>query len=230
MPDLERLDFQRSIDLVDYARAAGGYRPLPRDSTATLAVLEHPHTLDRIAVARFKDGVWVYARLDGYTPRGADEPAERAEARVRTCIERARDKGTIAQFVQSTQRVLGRDEVSAERVREHLRAWQEAQRALESPGRSRAAPSRSEPTANPEAHVRRRLDNWFPSPSAAPASAPGVRERQPTATQRLERSPQDASRALHLHQARTDWEKHLSAEHARALGLPVRGRGPERGR
>ena len=40
----------------------------------------------------------------------------------------------------------------------------------------------------------------------------------------------DVERSLRLQHAHTDWHQHLSAEHARALGLALRGRGPERGR
>jgi len=212
MPDLELERFQRTLNLVDYARSTG-YQPMPRDSSPLRAtVLEHPDTHDRIAVARGQHGTWLYARLDGYTPRGAEEPPEQAYARLRECILRARDKGSIVEFVQSTQRVLGRDEVGLDRVREHLRAWDQAQRALEGQGRER---SRSQLEPDPA------WSGEAPFGTRATVAEGRGSPRTP--------SPQEVDHQLRRAQARTDWHQHLSPEHARALGLPASKRGPERG-
>jgi hypothetical protein len=259
MPDLELLAFQRTINLAEYARAAAGYQPCARDSTSRLAVLEQPLAADRIAVARAQGGAWVYARLEDYTLRAPEEAADRAYARLRECAQRARDRGTIVEFVQSTQRVLGRDEVSLERVREHLRAWEHARRALEAPREQRM-------TVEGARHaLHRRLGDWLPSPPPGQPAFSDVQDRlrrwqeaqraidrqlvrdselprgpaqslagaaaAPARTsQTRERGQPDVERSLRPHQARTDWQQHLSAEHARALGLEPRSRGPERGR
>jgi len=227
MPDLELLTFQRTINLAEYARAAAGYQPCARDSTSRLAVLEQPLAADRIAVARAQGGAWVYARLDGYALRAAEEAADRAYARLRECAQRARDRGTIVEFVQSTQRVLGRDEVSLERVREHLRAWEHARRALEAPREQRMA------VEDARHAIHRRLGDWVPSRDPVFSEVQDRlrrwREAERVIDLKIARGS-DVERSLRLHQARTDWQQHLSAEHARALGLDPRSRGPERGR
>ena len=128
MADLELELLQRSIHLADYARSVG-YEPRPRDSTPGVTLLEHPQTHDRVAVARAESGQWIFASLPYYTPRGGEEPADRYRERLRDCIVRTPDQGWVVEFVQHYERVSGRPEPSVDEVREHLRAWQEVERA-----------------------------------------------------------------------------------------------------
>src|SRR2546430_1122258 len=128
MPDLDLDSLKRSIDLTQYARSIG-YQERPRDNVPGITVLEHERLADRIAIARLASGS-IYARIPDYATRGAGESDELARLRLRDCITRSNDTGSIVEFVRSSERRAGRGEPDAERVREHLTAWQEVARAV----------------------------------------------------------------------------------------------------
>jgi hypothetical protein len=136
-PELER--FERTIDLVEYAKRAG-YEPWPNDGACGLSVLDHPRG-DRIVVARSPDGPWIYASVADYAPSTPGEPAEHALARLRHCIAGSTDKGSVVEFVQQRDAGLGRVEVSLERVRDRLRAFRATGAPLEFDGSLRRLPA-----------------------------------------------------------------------------------------
>jgi hypothetical protein len=175
-PELER--FQRTIDLVEYAKKAG-YEARPHDGAPGLTVLDHPNR-DRIVVARSPDGPWIYASVPDYVPRGSGEPEAQAVARLRHCIHRTTDKGSIVEFVQERDSAR-RGEVSLERVRERLRAFEAIGLALDSDGALRPPPygqGRKGPTdpardgpqtvVRPDPELHRRRYDWTPPPPGGP--------------------------------------------------------------
>jgi hypothetical protein len=156
-PELEQ--FKRSIDLVEYAKKAG-YEPRAQDGAHGLTVLDHPNR-DRIVVARSPSGPWVYASVTDYEPRAPGEPAADAPSRLRHCIDRAKDKGSIVEFVQQRDWTARRGEVPLEHERERLRNFLAAghpldfEGALQPPpyasGRERSAdPAKGGPRPGPE--------------------------------------------------------------------------------
>jgi hypothetical protein len=120
-PDPELEQFKRSIDLVDYAKKAG-YEPRPNDGAHGLTVLDHPNR-DRIVVARSPGGPWIYASVTDYEPRAPGEPAADALSRLRHSIDRAKDKGSIVEFVRQRDWTARRGEVPLELARERLREF-----------------------------------------------------------------------------------------------------------
>jgi hypothetical protein len=163
-PSLEAL--KRAIDLADYARSVG-YVERPRDSIPGIVVLERARSGERIAVARLAEG-GIYARISNYALRAPAEPDESARSRLRECIIRSSDTGSIVEFVRSRARMARQPEPDLERVREHLAAWQELARslgpALESKdlsqrigeGRTRAESARQSTASE----VEERLARW----------------------------------------------------------------------
>jgi len=121
-PELE--EFKRRIDLVEYARKSG-YEVHPSESNERLTFLEHPHG-DRIVVARNPSGQWIYASVNDYEPRSANESPQHALQRLRDSIARTMEKGTIVEFVQHRDYTVALPPVSLEVVRERLRAYTEA--------------------------------------------------------------------------------------------------------
>jgi hypothetical protein len=221
MPDLELQGLQRSVNLLEYARAAG-YQPNPRESSPGLTMLEHPQSGDRVAVARTQHGQWIYASLTDYKPRGPDEPPEQARERLRDSIARTLDKGSVLEFAQHCQRTAGRPEPSPEQAREHLRAWLETELGLGRGGR--LPPERAASPTPPNAAdkspatgerggdglpraaelLNRRIGDWRPSPVPAAVGQDEVQERL--------RRWQEAQRAIDLKLAR-----------ARELARPPQG-------
>jgi hypothetical protein len=211
---------KRDLQLAEYAQKRG-YRPSPTGSTPGVTVLEHPTSRDRVAVAKTQDGQWIFAALRDYKtppPREGQAP-DLTRERLRDCIARTRDKGSVVEFVQHCERVAGRPEPSVDQVREHLRQWQERQRAIElgarstAEGRSQGDPlgSPSSPPGGPAialperaddrlrispapADLRHRIGDWSSSPATLHPSEAEVRERK----QRWH----DAQRAISLKLAR----------------------------
>src|SRR5882672_6419344 len=115
-PDPELEQYKRTIDLLVYAKTAG-YEPRPRDGAPGLTVLDHPNR-DRIVVARSPSGPWIYASVPDYAPRAPGEPATDALSRLRQCIDRAKDRGSIVEFVQPRDGRAPRGDVWRELARE----------------------------------------------------------------------------------------------------------------
>jgi hypothetical protein len=118
-PELEL--FEHAVDLADYAKRAG-YELRPQDGAPGLTVLDHPNR-DRIVVGQHPNGLWVYASVPDYTRRAPGEPAAEALARLRSAIDRSRDKGTIVEFVQQRDPTAGRGVVPLDQVRDRLRSF-----------------------------------------------------------------------------------------------------------
>ena len=176
-PELER--FQRTTDLVEYAKRAG-YEARPHDGAPGLTVLDHPNR-DRIVVARSAASPWIYASVPDYVPRAPGEPEAQALARLRHCIDRSTDKGSIVEFVRERGSAARPGEVSLERVRERLRAFHatglglDVDGALRPPlyGRGREGPTdptRDGPQAGgrPDPELHRRRYDWTPPPPGGP--------------------------------------------------------------
>src|SRR5208283_5023183 len=119
--DPELQECKRTIDLLEYVKRAG-YEARRGDGGRGLTVLDHPNR-DRIVVAKSPSGVWIYASVPDYEPRAAAEPPERAFERLRACIARSRDKGSIVEFVQERDGTARVGEVGLETVRERLREY-----------------------------------------------------------------------------------------------------------
>jgi len=121
MADSEFEGFTKRIHLVAHATKSG-YGPCPRERFAGIALLEHPETRDRIAVARTTDGVWIYASLAECAPAFPEESPDETRRRLREGIARTADKGTVIEFEQRLARIGGLGDLSLEHVRERLRA------------------------------------------------------------------------------------------------------------
>ena len=74
-------------------------------------------------VAQSPSGPWIYASVADYRLRAPTESTEQAFARLRDCIDRAKDRGSIVEFVQNRDWTARPGEVPLERVRERLRKW-----------------------------------------------------------------------------------------------------------
>jgi hypothetical protein len=167
MPDLELDALQRSVDLARYARSMG-YEDRPRDNISGVTVLEHSRSHDRIAVAQFAQG-GIYARITDYHPRGPDESDDRARLRLRDCIARSPETGTVVDWVQHREREAGRPDLTPGQLREYLRTWQQVQRALEPAGPGLRI--------SPHQPLDRRLVDWVPAPSPSSSSEFQVPDR-----------------------------------------------------
>lgn len=159
-PELEL--FKRTINLVQYATKAG-YELRPRDGAPGLTVLEHPNR-DRIVVAQDPTGPWIYASVPDYALRAAGEPTAHALSRLRHCIDRAKDKGSIVEFVQERDPRARGNEVPPERVRERLREFRATGLPLDFEG-----PLRPPPSAIDRNHeLNQRRYDWSPPVPNAP--------------------------------------------------------------
>jgi hypothetical protein len=118
-PELELL--KRAIDLPDYAKRAG-YELRPQDGAPGLTVLDHPNR-DRIVVGQHPNGPWIYASVPDYTLRAPGEPAAEALARLRSAIDRSKDKGTVVEFVQQRDPFARRGDVPLDQIRDRLRTF-----------------------------------------------------------------------------------------------------------
>ncbi len=252
--DSELEHFKRTIDLVEYAKKTG-YELRPVDGGTGVVLLEHPNR-DRIAVAQRPNGAWIYASVTDYEPRGAAESPDSAARRLRACIARARDKGSIVEFVQERDWTARRGEVSVERVRERLRAYRDSGLPLDFEGPLH--PPRMDDASRKRELNQRRYD-WTPSPIAPPETEVERRLRRWNAAdrslderrgERADSSPRDAkppraveravgvppmagdrrpgsARETELGQRRYDWAPPVDVAAAMARR---RDRGPERGR
>ncbi len=180
-PELER--FKRTMDLVDYAKRSG-YEARPQEGAPGLTVLDHPNR-DRIVVAQNPAGRWIYASVPDYVPRVPGEPEAQALARLRHCIDRSTDKGSIVEFVQERDWTARRGEVPLERVRERLRAFHATGLGLDVDGPLRPPPygrGREGPTdptrvgphagGRPDPDLNRRRYDWTPPPPGGPQETP----------------------------------------------------------
>ena len=168
--DSELEHFKRTIDLVEYAKKTG-YEVRAIDVPKDVVFLQHPNR-DRIVVAQRPNGAWIYASVTDYEPRSAAESPESAARRLRDCIERARDKGSIVEFVQARDWTARRGEVPLERVCERLRTYRDSGLPLDFEGplhppridkrelNQRGYDGTAAPIAPPEAEVEQRLRRW----------------------------------------------------------------------
>jgi hypothetical protein len=212
-PELEQ--FKRTIDLVEYAKSAG-YEARLDAVGRNLTVLEHANR-DRIVVAQHPDGRWIYASVADYARRAPGESDQQARARLRACIDRSEEKGSVVEFVQSRERAAYRREVPLEQVRHRLReframgaalAFETALRSVtdastrgRSPVASRAGTQGDERVASHEAssqrinpELNRRRYDWTPPTPDRPRQAEVEqrirrwREADAVVAQRLERA------------------------------------------
>jgi hypothetical protein len=241
MPDLDLESVKRSVDFVEYARSMG-YQEKPGDAVPGITVLEHERLRDRIAVARLAGG-GIYARIPDYTTRAPGEPGELARQRLRDCITRSSDAGSIVEFVQSNQRRAGRPEPDLERVCEHLTAWQSIARGLPRGAQHPAGPNvlnkrigdwgPSPPSHDPPAvsEVQARLQRWKDAQSVIDRKlARGSELAAPSVSKSPSRAA-DRSARSELGLRRYDWSPAPQSHPASHLGSTRRGRGgPEHGR
>jgi hypothetical protein len=139
--------------------------------------------------------VWIYATMNAYEPLPGESP-DTASQRMRECIHRAADKGSIVEFVQHRDWTARQSEVPLEVVRERLRHYRDTGRLLDSEGplTGPAAVRIGQPGVDPasdvkravagrvgtdeiargadgreaKAELNRRRYDWMPSPPAPP--------------------------------------------------------------
>jgi len=218
-PELEQ--FKRTIDLVDYAKKAG-YEPRPNDGAHGLTVLDHPNR-DRIVIARSPSGPWIYASVTDYAPRAPAEPAEQALSRLRHCIDRAKDKGSIVEFVQQRDWTARRGEVPLEHARERLREFRATGRPLDFEGALRPPPYASghERSADPP------RDGQGPGAPVAPGEVIARRSNPDLNQRRYDWSPPvpNAPRETEVDQRLRRWREAQAAVDLKVRG-PGEGAGP----
>jgi hypothetical protein len=227
MPDHDLESLKRSIDLVEYTRTLG-YQDRPRDSVPAITVLEHPASGDRLAVARLESG-GIYARLPDYALRREDESEDLARRRLRDCISRASDTGSIVELVRTEERRAGRPEPDLEAVRLRLAFWELSHERARADG----VPSPATAVFPSPAQVQERIDKWHEAQRVLDRKLAHVADRSaqgaPFAARAAERRPQSE-----LEQRRYDWSPPVSVPAperglAQTLG-PRRGRDEDRGR
>ncbi len=240
-PELEA--FKRTIDLPEYAKRAG-YEPCPHGGIKDFIFLEHPNR-DRIVVARSPSGHWIYSSVNSYEPREKRESAEHALQRLRGCILREQDRGSIVDFVRHRDWTARAGAVSLDVVRERLREYRESGRPLDFEGPlvrpNSAGPRRStDPSGVLRADGRQPLDNEVANTARGQDTQVelnrprGERTVSPEtdAEQRLRRwrdAEQRLNPARHgLNQGRAEWRSPPSPMDAPPLGL--RRSTTERGR
>jgi hypothetical protein len=184
--DPELQQFKRTIDLLEYVKKAG-YEPRTHDGGRGLTVLDHPDR-HRIVVARSPSGVWIYASVPDYEPRTTSESPERAFERLRACILRSRDKGSIVEFVQQRDWTARDGEVGLETVRERLREYRVSRFPLDFEGPLNPPKEMSRPAAR------------IALPGGEPSLAQGA-----AAAHEVPRNPEVASGKRELGRRRYDW-------------------------
>jgi hypothetical protein len=196
-------------------------------------------------VARSPGGPWIYASVTDYEPRAPGEPAEHALARLRHCIDRAKDKGSIVEFVQQRDWTARRGEVPLEHVRERLREGI-ARRRNPALNQRRYDWSAPVPNAPPGLEVDERLRRWREAQAAinvkvreaaAPARSPAAPVLPPPACDPTRPSLPDGPSILRsesqknkseLSRRRYDWTPAPAT--VDPLVLASRSRSPDRGR
>jgi hypothetical protein len=213
-PELDQ--FKRTIDLVDYAKKAG-YEPRAQDGAQGLTVLDHPNR-DRIAVARSPSGPWIYASVTDYEPRAPGEPAADALSRLRHSIDRAKDKGSIVDFVQQRDWTARRGEVPLEHARERLSDFLATGRPLDFEGALRPPPYASgrERSADPAKGGPRPGAEVAPGEVIARRSNPELHERRYDGSPPVPNAP---------HETEVDERLRRWREAQAAVDLKVRGPG-----
>jgi hypothetical protein len=202
-PELEL--FKRTVDLADYAKRAG-YELRPQDGAAGLTVLDHPNR-DRIVVGQHPNGPWIYASVPDYTLRAPSEPAEQALARLRSAIDRSKDKGTIVEFVQQRDPLARQRDVPPDQVRDRLRTFRATGLPLDFDGalspppyprsRERVVEQGRDPlpaggSVGPKSELNRRRYDWSPPVENGPRE---------TEVERRLREWRDAQAAIERRQA-----------------------------
>jgi hypothetical protein len=207
-------------------------------------------------VAQRPNGAWIYASVTDCAPRSAAESPESAARRLRDCVERERDKGSIVEFVQARDWTARRGEVPLERVRERLRTYRDSGLPLDFEGplnpprlddrrrelNQRGHDGTAAPVVPPETEVERRLRRW----DAAERSL--VEHRSQRTDRRAHETEPAAAVARTLEVSRAPRDRLARSEHERTElgqrgydGAPPldvaaviargrRDRGPERGR
>jgi hypothetical protein len=95
----------KRTDLLEHALRVEGYSLRPGEGGQGIVVLEHSGHRDRVAMAQNREGRWIYASVADYQPRMEGEPAERAFARLRACIQRSPSTGSEHEFLEHTTRL-----------------------------------------------------------------------------------------------------------------------------
>jgi hypothetical protein len=214
--DRELEQFKRTIDLVEYAKKAG-YEPRAQDGAPGLTVLDHPNR-DRIVVARSPSGPWIYASVTDYEPRAPGEPAADALSRLRYSIDRAKDKGSIVEFVQQRDWTARRGEVPLEHARERLREFLATGRPLDFEGALQPPPYASgrERSADPA------RDGQGPGAEVAPGEVIARRSNPDLNQRRYDWSPPLPNAP---HETEVDERLRRWREAQAAVELKVRGPG-----
>jgi hypothetical protein len=193
-------DAVREVDLVDYAQKNHGYAVRARDSGWGVAVLENAPLNDCVAIARDRQGQWIYATVPDYTLRGEGEPVERAFARLRESIARSPSTGGVVEFAAHVQ---------------ELRRTREAERSAALAGASERADDGGKGALN------RRMYGIEAPPVAGAATPQQVAERR--------RHFEEVNRAIDARTAPArpraavqELEAFSLLEHARRQGYDVR--------
>jgi hypothetical protein len=226
-PDLESL--KRSIDLAEYARSLG-YEDRPRDSVPAILVLEHPGSGDRVAVASLQSG-GIYARIPDYVPRAESESEDLARRRLRDCITRSGDTGSVVEFVCTEERRAGRPEPDLEAVRQRLALWELSHERTRSDGVP-SPPMRDFPSP---AQVQERIEKWHEAQRVLDRKLAHLADRPPASVSGQERGGPNHPHKSELAQRRYDWSPPVVVTQPttpivdRVLG-GRRGRDEDRGR
>ncbi len=226
-PDLESL--KRSIDLAEYARSLG-YEDRPRDSVPAIAVLEHPGSGDRMAVARLESG-GIYARIPGYAARADSESEELARRRLRDCITRSGDTGSIVELVCTEERRAGRPEPDLEAVRQRLAFWELSHERTRGDGVP-SPPIRDFPSP---AQVQERIEKWHEAQRVLDRKLAHLADRPFASVSGQERGGPDRPPKSELAQRRYDWSPPVAMAQSTTRPLKQglagrRGRDEDRGR
>ncbi|MGD0679043.1 MAG: hypothetical protein ABSC94_26875 [Polyangiaceae bacterium] len=209
-PEIEQ--FKRSIDLAEYAKKTG-YELRPGESKDFM-FLEHP-SRDRIVVARNPSGQWIYASVNSYEPRSPAESPDHASRRMRDCVLRTKDKGSIVEFVRNRDCTARHGEVPLEVVRARLRGYRESGRPLDFEGPLHLSPGVVRTPRAPDRAgdmVGRGVDSaTMPAGPRNDRNQDAITERIPPGRRRYDWTPPPECAGAVLHRA-------------------PRGRSPDRGR
>jgi hypothetical protein len=149
--DLELERFKRTINLVEYAKRLG-YEARTDDLGRGLTVLDHPKG-DRLVVAQTATAGWIYAAVSDFGPRAPGESTEDMLARLRRCIVRSKEKGSIVELVHRREPSLRDLGTSAEPVRARLRALSATEPSRD--GAVATRPPRASPGCDPSGELPR---------------------------------------------------------------------------